>query len=115
MSAQGRGPADAARRFNEWIAIRLTRLVGTMWCAYVFVGLAVLGFPYGSRDVSSYVQWLSQTLIQLVMLSVIMVGQQLIAIQQAAHGKKLEAHGKKLNAVHDHLGVSDQTGRQHDL
>lgn len=92
-------------RVNEWLAIRLTRLVGTMWCAYVFVGLAVLGFPYGSSQLPDYVQWVSQTLIQLVMLSVIMVGQQLIAAQQADHGDKLDA-------VHSHLGigVDDQTG-----
>jgi hypothetical protein len=99
------------RRANEWLAIQLTRLVGTMWCAYVFVGLAVLGIPYGSRSLPDYVQWLSQTLIQLVMLSVIMVGQRLISDQQAAHGERL-------NAVHRHLGIDetdDQMGRENDL
>lgn len=94
------------RRVNEWLAIRITNLVGTMWCAYVFVGLSILGFPYGSDNLSVYVQWLSQTFIQLVMLSVIMVGQQLISTKQDDHGEKLDAHGDKLDAVHEHLGIS---------
>lgn len=92
------------RRVNEWLAVRITRVVGTMWCAYVFVGLAILGFPYGSTDLPSYVQWLSQTFIQLVMLSVIMVGQDLIAGRQ-------NEHSDKLDAVHEHLGIEDGTTR----
>jgi len=98
------------RRVNEWLAVKITDLVGTMWCAYVFVALAIVGFPYGSSQLPDYVQWLSQTFIQLVMLSVIMVGQQLIADRQQNHDAKLDAHGDKLDAVHNHLGINDQTG-----
>lgn len=87
------------RAFNDWLAVKITQLVGTMWCAYVFVGLAILGFPYGSDRLADYVQWLSQTFIQLVMLSVIMVGQQLISVRQ-------DSHGDKLDAVHEHLGIN---------
>lgn len=92
------------KRLNDWLALRVTEMVGTMWCAYLFVGLAVLGFPYGSSRLSDYVQWLSQTFIQLVMLSVIMVGQKLLTARQ-------DDHGTKLDAVHEHFGIK-KNGRE---
>jgi hypothetical protein len=60
-------------------AVAITSAVGTMWCAIGFAALAIIGFPYGANDLTSYVQWFSQTFIQLVMLSVIMVGQNLLS------------------------------------
>ena len=99
------------RRVNNWLAVKITKLVGTMWCAYIFVILAILGFPYGSEKLPDYIQWVSQTFIQLVMLSVIMVGQNLISAQQDEHSDKLNAHAQKLDAVHEHLGIDDKTGQ----
>jgi hypothetical protein len=43
-----------------------------MWCAYLFALLALLGLPQAAGGgLLAFVQWLSQTFIQLVMLSVI--------------------------------------------
>ena len=76
---------------NGHIAVLLTKGVGTMVCAYVFGGLAILGFPGLSVSIhgisytgdgvtgQQYVQWVSQTFIQLVMLSIIMVGQNILS------------------------------------
>lgn len=77
------------KKFNDWIAIKLTSLVGSMICAYAFAVLAIIGFPYGSKTLSAYIQWVSQTFIQLVMLSVIMVGQRLLSEQQKDHHQSL--------------------------
>lgn len=85
-------------RVNNWIALRLTKAVGSMWCAYAFVALAILGFPPAGSDLSAYIAWTSQTFIQLVMLSVIMVGQDLMSERHAEHSDKLDA-------LHHHLGV----------
>ena len=65
---------------NARVAISLTKAVGTMWCAYVFAGLAFVALPDAIKSGSAVtiVQWVSQTFIQLVMLSVIMVGQNII-------------------------------------
>lgn len=68
--------------FNQRVAVALTRAVGTMVCAYIFFGLAIAGFPGFHASLMAYVQWTSQTLIQLVMLSVIMVGQSLLGRKQ---------------------------------
>jgi hypothetical protein len=71
---------DAPTGVNGRIALVLTGIVGTMWCAYAFACLALVALPaaLGSGDVLAIVQWVSQTFIQLVMLSVIMVGQNII-------------------------------------
>ena len=64
---------------NGKIALVLTTAVGTMWCAYAFAALALLVLPQAiNGGMLTLVQWLSQTFIQLVMLSVIMVGQNIL-------------------------------------
>jgi len=62
---------------NGRVALVVTTVVGTMWCAYAFAGLALIALPSAihSGDPLAIVQWVSQTFIQLVLLSVIMVGQ----------------------------------------
>jgi hypothetical protein len=66
--------------FNGKIALTLTTVVGTMWCAYAFAVLALFALPsaISSHDPMVMIQWISQTFIQLVMLSVIMVGQNIL-------------------------------------
>ena len=64
---------------NGRIALVLTTIVGTMWCAYAFALLALVVLPEAiGGGLLTSVQWLSQTFIQLVMLSVIMVGQNVL-------------------------------------
>ena len=71
--------ADQAVGLNGRIGLTLTAIVGTMWCAYAFAALALFVLPQAvGGGVLTLVQWLSQTFIQLVMLSVIMVGQNLM-------------------------------------
>jgi hypothetical protein len=67
--------------FNGKVALTLTTVVGTMWCAYVFAILALFALPSAIQggSVLLLIQWLSQTFIQLVMLSVIMVGQNILS------------------------------------
>jgi hypothetical protein len=67
--------------FNGKVALILTTVVGTMWCAYAFAMLALVALPSAIQggSVLALVQWVSQTFIQLVMLSVIMVGQNILS------------------------------------
>lgn len=68
---------DDLDSLNGRVAALLTRTVGTMWCAYAFGALALVALPeaLGQGSLLPFVDWLSQTFIQLVMVSVIMVGQ----------------------------------------
>jgi hypothetical protein len=65
---------------NGRVALVLTTAVGTMWCAYAFAVLALVALPQALQGgLLALIQWLSQTFIQLVMLSVIMVGQNILS------------------------------------
>ncbi len=61
---------------NAKIAVFLTNIVGSMWCAYVFAAIALIGLPPALRPGGEgIIAWIAQTFLQLVLLSVIMVGQ----------------------------------------
>jgi predicted DNA repair protein MutK len=65
---------------NGRVALILTTTVGTMWCAYAFGVLALVALPQAlGGGLLPLIQWVSQTFIQLVMLSVIMVGQNILS------------------------------------
>jgi hypothetical protein len=66
--------------FNGRLAILITNTVGTMWCAYLFAILAFLSLPDAIRGgLAPLIAWIAQTFLQLVLLSVIMVGQKVAA------------------------------------
>ena len=47
-----------------------------MWCAYLFTIIALLGLsPALKHGGEGFIPWIAQTFIQLVLLSIIMVGQ----------------------------------------
>ena len=62
--------------FNGRLAVFITTSVSTMWCAYIFAALALISLPEAIRGgTAPLVAWVAQTFLQLVLLSVIMVGQ----------------------------------------
>ncbi|HZZ33741.1 MAG TPA: hypothetical protein VFE10_17295 [Phenylobacterium sp.] len=66
--------------FNGRVAIIITNMVGTMWCAYAFAALALISLPEAIRGgTAPLIAWIAQTFLQLVLLSVIMVGQKVSA------------------------------------
>ena len=69
-----------------------------MWCAYAFVALALVSLPDAiqSWDVVTLVSWISQTFLQLVLLSIIIVGQNVLA---AASDKRAQATYEDADAV----------------
>jgi len=99
-----------AARFNAWLAVKITDGVGTMWCAYIFAVIALIGLPQALHDTFndgvhplSLVAWIAQTFLQLVLLSIIMVGQN---IQSAAADKRAEATYNDADAVlHEALQI----------
>ena len=67
-------------RFNDWLAVSITNVVGTMWCAYAFAALAFVSLPTAIEGgIPTLVPWIAQTFLQLVLLSIIMVGQKVAA------------------------------------
>ena len=63
--------------FNDKLGLRITNAVGTMWCAYAFAAIALTSLPsiIGTHSLPLLVAWVSQAFLQLVLLSIIIVGQ----------------------------------------
>lgn len=80
-------------RFNEWLAERITAIVGTMWCFYVFNGIAFISLSSAIRTHSLFplINWVSSNWLQLILLPALMVGQNI-------------TH-KKIDRIHRHLGI----------
>ena len=95
-AVQGGG---AMGRFNAVIAVRITKIVGTMYCAYVFTVLALIALPAAIQtgNPTVLVNWLSSNFLQLVLLPIIIVGQNVIS---TAQDKRAEADHKTLTALH---------------
>jgi hypothetical protein len=98
--------------FNGRIARVITEGVGTMWCAYAFGALALVALPSAIKGGSlSIVQWVSQTFLQLVLLSVIMVGQQVIG--RASDERAINTYNDAEAVLHEaqqiqaHLAAQD--------
>lgn len=98
------------RKFNTSLALRITNSVGSMWSAYLFALLSLMSLPAilvlvspGLRhnfpkwiiatSLITLIAWVSQNFLQLVLLPVIMVGQNVLQGQQDA---KAEADHKTL-------------------
>ena len=99
-------------RFNRWLAVKVTNGVGTMWCAYAFAALALVSLPAAilSGNPVVIVSWISQTFLQLVLLSIIIVGQNVLA---AASDKRAEATYEDADAVlHTSLQIQEHLAAQ---
>jgi cobalamin biosynthesis protein CobD/CbiB len=84
-------------RFNAFLAVKITDAVGTMWCAYVFAALALIGLPTALKPGGEgIIAWIAQTFLQLVLLSIIIVGQN---IQAAATDQRSQNTYKDAEAI----------------
>jgi hypothetical protein len=105
--------AHPLARVNAWLGVQITNGVGTMWCAYVFAALALISLPDSIRQgTTATISWIAQTFLQLVLLSIIMVGQK---VQGAAGDKRADDTYRDAEAIlHEslelqkHLMAQDQ-------
>jgi low affinity Fe/Cu permease len=74
------------QKLNKKLAIGITNGVGTMWCAYIFCLISLTSLPTTLKlhSINADVQWVAQTFLQLVLLSVILVGQNISAVASDA-------------------------------
>ncbi len=87
--------------FNAKFAVLITRGVGTMACAYVFGAIALISLPEALKaGTAAIISWIAQTFLQLVLLSIIMVGQ---SVQAAASDARAEKEFADTEIVMDRL------------
>lgn len=89
-------------RVNDVLAVGITRAIGSMWAAYLFVLIALVSFPQAltaflNGDTITGVTWLSQSFLQLVLLPILLVGQRVISEAQDA---RAETDHETLTALH---------------
>lgn len=100
-------------RFNARLAVGVTRVVGSMWCAYAFALFDLISLPDAIRaGTAAIVSWIAQTFLQLVLLSIIMVGQD---VQSKAADKRAESTYQDAEVIMrgneqiaEHLGKQDE-------
>ena len=104
-------PPDSAPwwdKANAWLAVKVTRGVGTMWCAYAFAVLALLGLPSALHPGGEgIIAWIAQTFLQLVLLSIIIVGQ---SVQATASDARAAKTFEDVEIVTDRLDTATQGG-----
>lgn len=59
----------------DWLAVKLTKSVGTMWCFFAFCVLAII--PIVIPQSLPVVQFISSAFLQLILLPLIIVGSNL--------------------------------------
>lgn len=100
---QGEKPVKTADEreigFNGKIGVFITTVIGTMWAAYIFTVLALISLPtvLSSGSLIVIVAWVAQTFLQLVLLPIIIVGQNVISASQDA---RAEADHLTLTTLH---------------
>lgn len=71
---------ERIKKINKTLAATITAMVSTMWCAYAFAALALISLPDAVHGgVATLISWIAQTFLQLVLLSIIMVGQSVLS------------------------------------
>ena len=99
-------------RFNARVGLGITLVVGTMWCAYAFAAIALVSAPSALKtgNLLVIVAWIAQTFLQLVLLPVIIVGQN---IQAKAADKRSEETYQDADAIlHEALQIQQHLAAQ---
>lgn len=102
------------KRFNDSLGLQITNAVGTMWAAYLFAILALISLPaaIASQNLLVIVSWVAQTFLQLVLLPIIIVGQNIQA--KAADDRAIATFNDADAILHDaeqiqaHLDAQDK-------
>lgn len=100
-------------RLNARFGLRITLIVGTMWAAYLFTVLALFALPDAIKQGTYFIiVWLSSSFLQLVLLPIIIVGQNIQAKaadeRAAATFKDAEAVLKEAEEIQKHLLAQDE-------
>ncbi len=104
----------ALDRFNAFLAVKITDGVGTMWCAYAFAILTFLSLPAAIEGgIATLISWVAQTFLQLVLLSIIMVGQRVAG--EAADKRAIATYKDAEAVLHEALQIQQHLEAQDEL
>ena len=98
-------------RFNAFLGVKITAAVGTMWCAYLFAALALVSLPEAIKGgTGPLVSWAAQTFLQLVLLSIIIVGQKIAS--KSTDKRAVDTYNDAEAVLHEALEIQKHLAAQ---
>jgi hypothetical protein len=103
---------DGRVGINGKIGLAITTLVGTMICGYVFAIIALISLPSAitSHNLTVIIAWISSNFLQLVLLPIIIVGQNLQA--KASDTRAMQTYEDAEAVLHEALQIQQHLGMQ---
>jgi hypothetical protein len=104
-------PMGPIGRFNTFLGLKITQAVGTMWCAYLFAALALVSLPEAIKGgTATLVAWIAQTFLQLVLLSIIIVGQKIAG--EATDKRAIDTYNDAEAVLHEAVEIQKHLAAQ---
>ena len=100
------------KKINDWldsIALKITSAVGSMWCAIIFSIIALTSLPsviaqsIQTASIAPLIQWIAQTFLQLVLLSIILKGQNIGSAQLDRVIERIDENTAKTEAAAERI------------
>jgi hypothetical protein len=103
---------DGRVGLNGRIGLAITTLVGTMVCGYVFAIIALISLPSAitSHNLTVLIAWISSNFLQLVLLPIIIVGQNLQA--KASDRRAVETYNDAEAVLHEAVEIQKHLAAQ---
>jgi hypothetical protein len=103
---------DGRIGFNGRVGLLITTLVGTMICGYVFAVIALISLPSAvtSHNLTVIIAWVSSNFLQLVLLPVIIVGQNLQA--KATDKRAAQTYADAEAVLHEAIEIQKHLAAQ---
>ena len=103
---------DGRVGLNGRIGLLITTLVGTMVCGYIFAIIALISLPAAitSHNLTVLIAWISSNFLQLVLLPIIIVGQNLQA--KASDTRALQTYEDAEAVLHEALEIQKHLAAQ---
>jgi hypothetical protein len=106
---------DGRVGLNGRIGLLITTLVGTMACGYVFAIIALISLPSAitSHNLTVIIAWISSNFLQLVLLPIIIVGQNLQA--KASDTRAAQTYMDAEAVLHEALEIQKHLAAQDEV
>jgi hypothetical protein len=103
---------DGRVGLNGRIGLLITTLVGTMVCGYVFAIIALISLPSAitSHNLTVIIAWISSNFLQLVLLPIIIVGQNLQA--KASDHRAVQTYEDAEAVLHEAIQIQQHLAAQ---
>ena len=103
---------DGRVGLNGKIGLLITTLVGTMICGYIFAAIALVSLPSAitSHNLTVIIAWVSSNFLQLVLLPIIIVGQNMQA--KASDKRAEDTYNDAAAVLHEAIEIQKHLAAQ---